>query len=182
MWVCVLGFEFRLRRANPGPGVVVCGFTVACHLLPCRGLLRVLCASRVSGTRWLWLLGTCLYAAVVVGGVPLWRASWPRVVRRAWSCPVTLRAPVGFPVAVVHFPTSEALAPGFTGRQRGSGGGWPRTGLYVPAAGPHQGRGAVLASRPTRRGPAMGLALVGPYGVGLWLRALWWFGVCGPGH
>ena len=32
------------------------------------------------------------------------------------------------------------------------------------------------------RGPAMGLSLAGPSGVGLWLRALGWSGVCGPGH
>ena len=32
------------------------------------------------------------------------------------------------------------------------------------------------------RGPAMGLSLAGPSGFGLGLRALRWFGVCGPGH
>ena len=32
------------------------------------------------------------------------------------------------------------------------------------------------------RGPAMGLSLAGPSGFGLGLLALWWFGVCGPGH
>ena len=31
-------------------------------------------------------------------------------------------------------------------------------------------------------GPAMGLSLAGPSGFGLGLRALRWFGVCGPGH
>ena len=38
-----------------------------------------LCAARVCGTRWPLSLGTCLGALVVPGGVPLWRASWPRV-------------------------------------------------------------------------------------------------------
>ena len=32
------------------------------------------------------------------------------------------------------------------------------------------------------RGPAMGLSLAGPSRFGLGLRALRWFGVCGPGH
>ena len=32
------------------------------------------------------------------------------------------------------------------------------------------------------RGPAMGLSLAGPSGVGIGLRALRRFGVCGPGH
>ena len=32
------------------------------------------------------------------------------------------------------------------------------------------------------RGPAMELFLAGPSGFGLGLRALRWFGVCGPGH
>ena len=32
------------------------------------------------------------------------------------------------------------------------------------------------------RGPVMGLSLAGPSSFGLWLRALRWFGVCGPSH
>ena len=32
------------------------------------------------------------------------------------------------------------------------------------------------------RGPAMGLSLAGPSGFVVGLRALRWFGVCGPGH
>ena len=42
-------------------------------------------ASRVRGTRWPLWLGTCPRAVVVAGGVPLWRASWPRV---GAPCPV----------------------------------------------------------------------------------------------
>ena len=38
-----------------------------------------MCASRVHGTRWPLWLGTCPRAVVVAGGLPLWRASWPRV-------------------------------------------------------------------------------------------------------
>ena len=60
-------------------GFVVCGFGVAWHPFLCRGSLHVLRAARVCGTRWPLLLGSCPYAVVVAGGVPLWRASWPRV-------------------------------------------------------------------------------------------------------
>ena len=127
-------------------GFVVCGLAVAWHLFVCRGSLRVVRALRVCGTRRPSLLGTCPCALVVAGGVPLWRASWPRVVRRASSGPVALGAPVGFPDAVVPFPTPGACAPGFTGRLRRARGGRPRTGLIVPAAGPRRGRGAGLSA------------------------------------
>ena len=100
---------------------------VAWHLSSCRGSLRVVRALRVCGTRRPLLLGTCPCALVVAGGVPLWRASWPRVVRRASSSPVALGAPVGFPNAVVPFPTPGACAPGFIGWLRGARGGRPRT-------------------------------------------------------
>ena len=143
------------------PGFVVCGLGVAWHLLPCSGSLRVLRASRVGGTWSPLLLGTCRCAVVVAGGVPLWRASWPRVVCRASSGPVALGAPAGFPVAVVPSPTPGAFAPGFTGRLRGARGGRPRTGLMVPATCPCRGRGAGLAPRRTRSGLRDG---VGPGG------------------
>ena len=96
-------------------------------------------------------------AVVVAGGVPLWRASWPRVgaprLVRSGCSPCS----VGFPVAVVPSPTPGAVAPGFTGWLRGECGGWPRTGLFVPAAGPYQGKGAGRAPRCTRSGPRNGV-------------------------
>ena len=52
---------------------------VARHLFLCHRLLRVVRAARVCGTRWPLLLGTTPGALVVACGVPLWRASWPRV-------------------------------------------------------------------------------------------------------
>ena len=163
-------------------GFVVCGLAVAWHLFVCRGSLRVVRALRVCGTRQPSLLGTCPCALVVAGGVPLWRASWPRVVRRASSGPVALGAPVGFPDAVVPFPTPGACAPGFTGRLRGARGGRPRTGLIVPAAGPRRGRGAGLVPRRTRSGPRDGVVPGGSLRRRSWAACAAVVGVCGPGH
>ena len=163
-------------------GFVVCWLAVAWHLFVCRGSLRVVRALWVCGTRRPSLLGTCPCALVVAGGVPLWRASWPRVVRRASSGPVALGAPVGFPDAVVPFPTPGACAPGFTGRLRGARGGRPRTGLIVPAAGPRQGRGAGLAPRRTRSGPRDGVVPGGSLRRRSWAACAAVVGVCGPGH
>ena len=89
-------------------GFVVCGFGVAWHLFRSRGSMRVVLAARVCSTRWPLLLGTCSCALVVAGSVPLWRACCPRVVRRASSGPVALGVLVGFPDAVVPFPTPGA--------------------------------------------------------------------------
>ena len=192
VWVCVFGLGIRLRppipaalcvvgvcaraRVSAAPrhswlGFVVCGLAVAWHLFMCRGSLRVCGTQRPS------LLGTCLCALVVAGGVPLWRASWPRLVRRASSGPVALGAPVGFPVAVVPFPNLGASAPGFTRRLCGARGGRPRTRLFVPAAGPRRGGSAGLAPRRTRSGPR-------DWGVpgGSLRRWSAVVGVCGPGH
>ena len=53
--------------------------SVAWHLFLCRVSLRVECAAQVCGTRWPLSLGTCPCAVGLAGGVPLWRALWPRV-------------------------------------------------------------------------------------------------------
>ena len=84
---------------------------VTWHLFLCPGWVCVVRALRVCGTRWPLLLGTCPCALVVAGGLPLWRASWPRVLRRASSGPVALGAPVGFPDAVVPFLSPGGLRP-----------------------------------------------------------------------
>ena len=81
---------------------------VASHLFSCPGSVCLVRALRVCGTRRPLLLGTCPFALVVAGGVPLWCASWPRVVRRASSGPVALAALLGFPDAAVPFPTPGA--------------------------------------------------------------------------
>ena len=154
VWVCMLGFWFRLRPAIPGWDVGVCvfvcvlrlypanpgcdlwfrGLGVALHVPPCRGLLHVVHAYTL-------LLGNCPCPLVFAGGVPIWRSWWPRVVCCASSASVALGAPVGFPVTVVRSVTPGALAPGVTGPAR--------TGLVVPACGPYRGRSAGLALRRT---------------------------------
>ena len=68
-----------LQPTGCGCGVRTWGPGCPWHLLPCRGSSCVVRASRVCGTRWLLLLGTCTRAVVVAGSVPLRRASWPRV-------------------------------------------------------------------------------------------------------
>ena len=62
-----------------GCGLRAWGPSCLRHPLPCRGSSCVVCASRLCGTWWPLLLGTCLCAVPVACGVPLWRASWPRV-------------------------------------------------------------------------------------------------------
>ena len=119
-------------------------------------------------------------AVVVAGGVPLWRASWPRLVRRASSRPVALCALVSFPVAVVPSATSGAVAPGFTGRLQVEASREPGS-LCLPLAPAEAGALGSLRVVPVR-GPAMVLSLAGRSGFGLELRALPWVGVCGPRH
>ena len=155
---------------------------VAWHRSLCRGSLLVVRAPRVSGTRRESPLGTCQCALVVAGGVPLPRASWPRVVRRASSDPVALGALVGLPDAVVPFPTLGACAPGFTGALCGARGGRPETGLIVPATGPRQGRGAGLALRRTHSGPKDGVVPGGSLRRWSWAAYAAVVGVCGHGH
>ena len=155
---------------------------VAWHLFSCRGSLRVVRALRVCGTRRPLLLRTCPYALVVAGGMPLWCASCPLVVHHASSGTVAVRFPVGFPDAVVPFPTPGACAPGFTGWLRGACGGWPRTRLIVPAAGPRRGRGAGLAPRRTRSWPRDGVVTGGSLRCRSWAACAALVGVCGPSH
>ena len=59
------------------------------------------------------------------------------------------------------------------GREQGS--------LCLPPAPAEAGALGLLRVVPVR-GPAMGLSLAGPSGVGFELRALRPSGVCGPGH
>ena len=76
--------SFQACGRGPLPASRACGVRAwgpGCpwHLVWCRGSSCVVRPSRVRGTRWpLWLC-TCPCAVVMAGGVPLWRASWPRV-------------------------------------------------------------------------------------------------------
>ena len=103
-------------------------------------------------------------------------------MRRSSSGPVALGAPVGFPDAVVPFPIPGACTPGFTGRLRGARGGRPRTGLIVPAAGPHQARGAGLAPRRTHSGPRARVVPGGSLRRRSWAACAAVVGVCGRRH
>ena len=141
---------------------------VAWHLFLCRGSLRVVRAVRGCGTRWPLLLGTCPCALVLAGGVPLWRASWPRV-----GAPRLTRS-------------GRSRCSGQLARRRGAftypGVFRPRIywaaarGTWRPAEDralcpcPWPLAGGLLRVVPVR-GPAMGLFLAGPSGVGLGLRA-----------
>ena len=150
---------------------------VAWHLFPCRRSLRVVRALLVCGTRRPLLLGTCLYALFVAGGVPLWRASWPRVVRRTSSLSVLrsafltrwcLSLPLGLaPPALLGGCAGHAKA----GREPAS--------LCLPLAPAEAGALGSLRVVPVR-GAAMGLSLAGPSGVGLGLRALRWLACVDP--
>ena len=135
-------------------------------------------ASWVRGTRWLLWLGTCPRAVVVAGSVP----RGPALVRRASSGLVALGAAVGFPVAVVPSPTPR-LSP--TASLGGCAGhveaGREPVSLCLPLA-PAEAMALGALRVVLVRGPAMGLSLAGPSGFGPGLRALQWFGVCGPGH
>ena len=106
---------------------------------------------------WLW-------PAACLSGVP----RSPALVHRASSGPVALGAPVGFPDAVVPFPIhllGGCAGPVEAGREPGS--------LCLPLASAEAGaRGSLRVV--LVRGPAMGLSLAGPSGVGLGLRALLW--------
>ena len=196
VWVCVFGRESWLRPATPGlvVGVCVCvfvraplvsrhsrlvalcGLGCAWHLSLCRGSLQPVRAARVCGTRWPLLLGTCLCALVLAGGVHLWRTWWPhsgapRVLRSARSqCSGWLSQRRG------AFPHPRGLCPRiYWAAVRGT---WRpaenRAQCACPWPLPRQRRWACSASYPFR-GPAMGLVLAGPSGVGLGLRALRWF-------
>ena len=161
-------------------GRAVCGSGVAWHLFLCRASLRVVRASQVCGTCWPLLLGTCPRALVVVGGVSLPRASRPHVgaPRLFWStrsrCSGRLSRrlaaflhPGGFGPRIYWADARDMEA----GREPGS--------LCLPLATAEAAAVGSLRVVPVR-GPAMGLSLAGPSGVGLGLRALRWFACLDP--
>ena len=164
-------YPYAPSACNPSwLGFVVCGLGVAWHLFLCRGSLRVVRAARLCGTRWPLLLGTCPFALVVAGGVPLWRALWPR-----FGAPRLVRSGRSRPSQGLTPPDLLRGCAGHVeaGRERGS--------LCLPLAAAEAAALGLLCVVPVR-GPAMGLPPAGPSGVGLGLRALRWFGLCRLGH
>ena len=155
-------------------------FQWVCPRPRCRSCVDVLHTARVCGTWRPLLLGTCPCAVVVAGGVLLWRASWSRPLHRASSGPVALGAPVGFRDAMVPFPNPGAVAPALLGGCAGhaEAGREPRS-LCLPLAPAEAGAPGSLHVVPVR-GPALGLSLAGPSGVGLGLRALRWLACVDP--
>ena len=166
-WVRCAGVGARLSLGPcPVPRFFVCCVrfpgsrhpvaVVAWHLSLCRG-----CGWRRTSL-------ACLVA-------PRWCAA-PRpvrslsVLRLAFPSPWCLPPPRGL--------SPPALLGGCAGhvearREPGS--------LCLPLA-PAEARALGALRVVSVRGPAMGLSLAGPSGFGLALRALRWFGVCGPGH
>ena len=150
---------------------------------PRRRSLPVVRAARVSeapGGRW------CLTPVPVplfwppacLSCVPCVPASVPR----ASSGPVALGAAVRCPDAVVLFATRGACAPAFTGWLRGARKNWPRTGLFVPAAGRCRRRGAGLAPRRTRSGLPDGVVPGRSLRRPSWAACAAVVCVCGPSH
>ena len=176
----------RLFRSRQGlrslPGAHTSLWTaagVAWHLSSCRGSVHVMRALRVCGTLRPLLLRTCPCALVRAGGVPLWRAPWPHVVRRASSGPVALGAPVGRGA----FPHPGGLRPrlyrvAVRGTRRPAENGAHCVCRWPP---PRQGRWARSASYPFgaprwgcswRVPPASVLGCVRCGGWRLWTRSL----------
>ena len=144
---------------------------------------RVLCAlpgfeARGGRCRLAPVLVPWWWPAACLSGVP----RGPRLVRRSSSSPVAVHAPVGFPVAVVPSPIPGAVAPGFTWGCAGHVEAGPEPGSLCLPLAPAEARALGALRVVPVRGFAMGLSLAGPSGFGLGLRALRWFGVCGPGH
>ena len=154
-------------------------------LAPCPVPRVVVCCARFMGSRHLvavvaWHPSSCRgcsrrRASPACLVAPRWCAA-PRPVRSltmlqsAFPSPWCLPPPRGLSLPALLGGCAGHVE---AGREPGS--------LCLPLA-PAEAR-ALGALRVVRvRGPAMGLSLAGPSVFGLGLRALRWFGVCGPGH
>ena len=180
LWVCVLGLGFWLRPASPGWGLWCVGWllpgTCSCAVVRC-----VLCALSEfvapGGRRCLALVRVpWLWPAAYLSGVPRGPAGCaaPRpvrslsVLRSAFPSPWCLSPSRGLaPPALLGGCAGHAEA----GREPGS--------LCLPLAPAEAGPLGSLSVVPVR-GPAMGLSLAGPSGVGLGLRALRWLACVDP--
>ena len=152
---------FGAYGRGPLPSGIPCGvqaFGPGCpwHLPPCLASTCVVRASRVCGTRCPLCLDNCHRAVVVAGGVPLCRASWPRV-----GAPRLVRS--GRP------PCS-----GWLSRRRGAflqpGGCRPRL-YWVAALGtwrPAENRGHCACSLPLPRHRLWARSASYPFGAPRW--------------
>ena len=159
----VFGSWFRGNRANPSWGLACVCF--------CRGALWVGGCLAAVLVPWLW-------PAACLSGVPRGPA-WCAASRPVRSLSVLWSA---FP-SPWWLPPSWGLPPpdllgGCAGEVEA---GQELDSRCLPMAPAEAGALGWLRVVPVR-GPAMGLSLAGPSGVGLGLLALRWFGVCGPGH
>ena len=154
-------------------------------LAPCPVPRFVVCCARFPGSRHpvavvAWHLSSCRgcgrrRASLACPVAPGWCTA-PRpvrslsVLRLAFPLPWCLPPPRGLsPPALLGGCAGHVEA----GREPGS--------LCLPLA-PAEARALGALRVVPVRGPAIGLSLAGPSGFGLGLRALRWFGVCGPGH
>ena len=167
------------------PWVRCAGVGARLSLAPCPVPWFVVCCARIPGSRHAmavvaWHLSLCR-------GCGRWRASLACLVApRRCAAPRPVRSlsvlrsafPSPWCLPPPRKPSPPALLGGCAGhveagREPGS--------LCLPLA-PAEARALGALCVVPVRGPAMGLSLAGPSGSGLGLRALRWFGVCGPGH
>ena len=179
-----------LSGVRPGPAshwpwVRCAGVAAGLSLAPCPVPRFVMCCARFPGSRHpvavvAWHLSSCRgcgprRASLACLVAPRWCAA-PRLVRSlsvlrsALPSPWCLPPPRGLsPPALLGGCAGHVEA----GREPGS--------LCLPLA-PAEARALGALRVVPVQGPPMGLSLAGPSGFGLGLRALRWFGVCGPGH
>ena len=138
------------------PGLRHPAAVVAWHLVLCYGCGR----QRASLA--------CLLA-------PRWSAA-PRLVRLL----SVLRS--AFPSPWCLPPTRGLSPPALLGGCAGHAQAGRQAGALCLPLAPAEAGTLGLLGVIAIRGPAMGLSLAGPSGFGPGLRALRWFGVCGPGH
>ena len=173
------GARFRLAVG----AVCGCGGLAVLGTLSRAAVRRVLCALpgfAAPGGRcglasvlmpWLW-------PAACLSGVP----RGPTPVRRSSSGPVALGALICFPVAVVPSPTPGLSPPALLGGCAGHVEAGRVPGSFCLLRAPAEARALGALRVVPVWGPVMGLSLAGLSGFGPGLRALRWFGVCGPGH
>ena len=179
-----------LLSVRPGPAshwlsVRCAGLGDRLSLAPCPVPRFVVCSARFPGSRHsvavvVWHLSWChgcgrRRASLACLVAPRWCAA-PRPVRSLSVLRSAFLSPWCLPPAKgLSPPALLGDCAGHVEAGRGPGS------LCLPLA-PAEARTLGALRVVPIRGPAMGLSLAGPSGFGLGLRALRWFGVCGPSH